>query len=135
MRHTFVRPVNKLDTENFVKWSLKTKGNGFDPAAALGPSAFTMCAYNERGPVLYAPNQRPIFMESMAINPDASDLEISFAMKAVIQFLVSQCHIQGINEIYFLASSDETAVFAKKQIFEKVPYDVYRIKVADLERG
>lgn len=134
-RHIWVRPARSEDGQKFVEWSLKTKNNLFDPEAALGPSGLTVCAYGKAGPILYAPTQSPIFMEALAINPDAEPTEVAVALKEVVHFLVSQCHIRGINEIYFMCADDSTAEFAKRQAFEEIPHRLFRLKIKDLERG
>jgi hypothetical protein len=131
MRHTFVRPAGESDTKQFIDWSMKTKNNLFDPTVKL---ALVACAYNQDRVVLYAPVQRPMFMEALAINPEASELEVAAALKAVIQFLVSQAHITGASEVYFYCADERTAEYAKRQLFEEVPFRLFRIKLSDLEK-
>jgi hypothetical protein len=72
-------------------------------------------------------------LETIAKNPDASELEAATAFKEFIQFLVSQASIQNVSEIYFLGTDDSVNNIAESSIFELLPYKVYKVKVADLE--
>jgi len=72
-------------------------------------------------------------MESIATRPGASKLEIAEAMKELTQQFVTQAHSRGAGEIYFLGTDEGTDQLATNQIFEKLPYSVYRLKVKDLE--
>jgi len=49
------------------------------------------------------------------------------------QQFVTQAHSRGAGEIYFLGTDEGTDQLATNQIFEKLPYSVYRLKVKDLE--
>jgi len=131
MKIVFIRPANQSDEHQFVDWSLKTANNLLDPKAVL---SFTVCAFNEDGPILYAPVQTPMFMEALAINPQATELEVAAALRAVTQFLVSQCYIRGVGEIYFFCADDRTAAYAKRT-FEEVPYRLFRLKISDLDKS
>lgn len=133
-RHVFVRPVRKEDTEKFIEWSKSTKNNLFDPMAGLYPTSFTICAYNENGPITYVPVQHPYFLEHLAINPNADKIDIAVSLKELTQFVVSQAHIKGVGEIYFLCKEKSTADFAKAQCFEEMPYRMFRLKISDLEK-
>ena len=74
-------------------------------------------------------------MEALAIKPDADPVDVAVALKELTQNLVTQCHIDGCGEIYFLCKEESTQRYAEKQAFEKLPWNVYRIKVGDLEKA
>lgn len=135
MRHIFVRPVRQADTEKFVEWSKNTEGNLFDPDVPKYPSTTVRCAFNSDGPIVYAPIQRPLFIEALAINPEASEIDIAVALKELTQDAVSQAYTVGAGEIYFVCHEETTIKFAKKQLYEEMPYKVFRIKINDLEKS
>jgi N-acetylglutamate synthase-like GNAT family acetyltransferase len=74
-------------------------------------------------------------MEALAINPAAKETEIAAGLNAAMQLIVSQCHIRGIGEVYFLCADESTKKFAEHHGFEKVPFDLYRLKIGDLEKS
>jgi len=132
-RHIFVRPARPEDTKKFIDWSLETPNNGFDPEVAKYPSTFVLCAYDKDGPLAYMPVQQVFMMDSVAGKPGASRMQIASALKEFTQALVTQAHVKGVGEIYFLATEDGTNKMAENQLFEELPYRAYRIKVAELE--
>ena len=132
--HTLVRPANEKDWSRFAQWQIANHGrNGFDPAVVSYPSTFTLCAYNQQGPLAYLPVQQAFFLESLAPRPGADEREIAVALRELVHALITQAHIKGVGEIYFLESDGATAQFAARQMFEKVPYSLYRVKLASLE--
>jgi len=133
-RHIFVRPVRKTDTEKFVEWSIGTKNNLFDPDVVKYPSTTVRVAYNSEGPVVFVPVQRPLMLEALAINPTSGPIEVASALKALTQDAVAQCHLNGAGELYFLCRDQLTSDFAEKHGYEKINVQLYRIKLADLEK-
>lgn len=129
----FVRPARAEDNEIFLEWSRNTPSNGFDTEVARYKSTITWCAYDKFGPLAFMPVQVPLMMESIASRPGASKLEIAQALKELIQQCITQAHIQGAGEILFFGSENGTNALAENQIFEKLDYTVYRLKVKDLE--
>jgi hypothetical protein len=132
-RHIFIRPVSPDDTKKFIDWSLENPNNGFDPEVAKYPSTFVLCAYDKNGPLAYMPVQRVFMMDAVATRPGASELRVAASLKEFTQALVTEANIKGVGEIYFLATDDGTNKMAENQLFEKLPYAVYRCKVKELE--
>lgn len=131
--HLYVRPARQEDSDLFLEWSLQTKDNAFDPEVAKYKSTITWCVYDRFGPLVFMPVQTPLMMESIASRPGASKAEIAAALKELTQQCVTQAHISGAGEIYFLGSEEGTDHMATNQIFEELPYKVYRVKLKDLE--
>lgn len=131
--HIFVRPARADDKEKFVTWSIQTKDNLLDPDVANYPSTFVLCAFDSNGPILYVPVQQPLFMDALAINPDASPALVAMALKEVTQALVTKSYYDGRGELYFLCADESTSKFAESQAFEKMPWNVYRIKLKNIE--
>lgn len=132
--HIFVRPAKPEEAQTFFDWSVTNDKNGFDPEVATYPSTITWCAYDQKGPLAYMPMQVPLMMESLGTRPDATEYEIASALKEFTQEFVTQAHIRGAGEIYFLGTDANTDKLAKNQIFEKLPYTVYRVRLRDLEK-
>lgn len=134
-KHAFVWPARVGEAQQFLDWSLANSGNGFDKNAVKYDGSFVLAAYNHDKTLSYLPVQRPFFVESFAPNPGASESEVVVALKELIQAIVTQAHIKGVGEIYFLGTSEATNEFATNQIFEEVPFKLYRVKLADLEKS
>jgi len=133
-KHLYCRPARPTEHQLFLDWSINTPDNEFDPEVARYPSTITWCVYDRFGPLAFMPVQAPLMMESIASRPGASKAEIASALKEFTQECVTQAHIRGAGEIYFLGSEEGTDHMASNQIFEKVPFTVYRVKLKDLEQ-
>jgi len=137
--HIFVRPAVPDDAALFLEW--QRANPNFDPAAALTPDSFTLVAFDNIGQLAFLPIQRPAVidsrpirpyvLESMAFRPGVSNLQIANAMRELIQAAITLGFVAGVGEIYFIGDHDNTNKFAE-QIFEKIEYPVYRLKLADL---
>ena len=135
MNTIFVRGVRQSEEQMLVDWATENaEKNGFDPAVLYFPTTYTLCAYDKEGPVAFLPVQTPFMMESFAPRPGIGKLQSAAAFKELTQYLVSQAHLRGVGEIYFLGSDKDTNDFATGQIFEELPYRVYRAKLKDLEQ-
>jgi hypothetical protein len=71
-------------------------------------------------------------LESLAPRPGATKEQIALAMKELTQNAVTQAHLGGSGEIYYLGSDKNTDEFAVHHLFEELPYRVFRVKLADL---
>lgn len=134
-KHIFVRPALEKDREQFTQWSANTKKNLCDPDTLAYRNTVVWCAYDALGPIVYVPVQKPAMMEALAINPERSAIDVAVALKELTQAIVTQCHVDGTNEIYFLCTEESTQKFAEHQAFSKLPWAVYRMKLSDLERS
>lgn len=130
----FVRPVNPGDTKKFIDWSLENPSNEFDSEVVKYPSTFVLCAYDKDGALAYQPVQQAFMMDSFASRPGASKLQVATAMKELFQETVTQGHIKGVGEIYYLGTEAGTEHMTTNQdVFEKLPWAVYRVKLKNLE--
>lgn len=132
MKHIFVRPARPEDREKFAEWTVDTKDNLADSDVLKYGDTSVWCAYDENGPIVFVPVQRPRMMEALAIKPGADPVDVAVALKELTQNLVTQCHIDGTGELYFLCKEESTKRFAEKQLFEKLEWSCYRLKVNDL---
>ena len=129
----FVRPATADDTKKFVDWSLENPNNGFDPEVAKLPTTLTLAAYDKTGVIAYQPAQQVFMLEALAPRPGEDKLRVAAAMKEFTQAIVTQCHLKGMGEVYFLGTEDGTNEMAANHTFEKLPYTIYRMKIRDLE--
>lgn len=129
-----MRPARPEDATEFLEWAKNNPDNGFDPEVPRYPSTITWCVYDRHGPLAYMPMQQPLIMDSLAVRPGATKAEIATALKELTQQFVTQAHIRGAGEILFLGTEDGTNQMAANQLFEKLPYTVYRLRVKDTEK-
>ena len=129
----FVRAVRAEEGKIFLDWVRENPTNEFDPEVALFPSSSTWCAFDRDGPLAYQTLQRPFMMESLAMRPGASDLQTASALRELTQNAVTMAIGNGVGEIYFLGSSEDTSKFATNHIFEEVPMKIFRVKMKDLQ--
>lgn len=134
-RHVYVRPGSEKDVPVFSKWLQETKDNLFDQDVFSYRSTVTLCAYNESGPIVYLPAQRPFMMESLAINPEASPIDVAVALRELFHAIVMQAHLTGVGEVYFVCADEATIAFATKHAFEEMKHKVFRVKLSDLEKA
>jgi hypothetical protein len=133
-RHLFVRPARPADSKQFLDWSCATENNEFDPEIPKCPTTITLCAYDKSGPLVYMPLQQPFFMEALAVRPGLSKAETAEALKELTKAAVTQAHILNKQEVYFLGSEPGTNAMAENQLFERLDYTVYRLKIRDTEQ-
>src|SRR5690242_13566518 len=133
MNPIFVRPARQDEKKMLLDWSLENPGNGFDPEVPMYPTTVTWCGFDKDGQVAFLPVQLAYVMESFAPRPGLSPRRQAEALKEFTQNLITQAHLNGVRELYFLGSNPETNEYAENYIFEEVPYKVYRAKLRNLE--
>lgn len=133
MKHIFVRPAEAKDVENVVEWSKLNPE--WDPEVGRYKTTYTLCAFDETGPIMYMPIQRPQMMDAAAIRPGASTLQIANAFRELTQAAVTQMFLQGSGEVYFLGTDEGTNALAESQLFLRLPWSIYRLKAKDLEHS
>ena len=131
-RHVYIRPAQEQDKQLFFDWATESSINEFDPQVPLYPSSSTWCAYDSEGPLAYQTLQQPLMLESLAPRPGADKFKIASALKELTQNAITQAHLKGVGEIYYLSSDPETDALASNQIFEELSFKVYRVRISDL---
>lgn len=126
-----VRDAKESDTEKFLEYEFSTPGNLFDPASGLYPTSFTMVAENGQTPIVFLPIQTVFLLESLGINPAASNKEIAVSLRKLINAITDFAETKGIGEIGFVCAESSTEQFAIRHGFEKMPWNFYRLKVAE----
>lgn len=131
-RHVYVRPAEAHEGQLFFDWASENPHGEFDPEVAKFRSSTTWCAYDKDGPLVFQTIQRPLMLESLAPRPGATKEQIAVAMKELTQNAITQAHLAGAGEIYYLGSDEGTDALSTNQIFEKLPFSVFRVKIKDL---
>ncbi len=131
-RRIYVRPAQAHEGQLVFDWGKENPHGNFDPEVARFKSSVTWCAYDEDGPLVFQTVQRPLMLESLAPRPGATKQQISLAMKELTQNAITQAHVMDSGEIYYLGSNEGTDHLATNQIFETLPYSIYRVKLKDL---
>jgi hypothetical protein len=134
-RHVYVRPAADNEGQLFFDWANENPHGEFDPQVALFKSSTTWCAYDKDGPLVFQTIQRPLMLESLAPRPGATKEQVAMAMKELTQNAITQAHLSGAGEIYYLGSDADTDALSTNQIFEEVPYKVFRVKIRELTCG
>jgi hypothetical protein len=130
MKHVFVRPAEPKDVDNVLAWSRNNPE--WDPEVGRYKNTYTLCAFDESGPIMYMPVQQPQMLDAAAINPNASALQIANAFREITQAVVTEAFLKGAGEVYFLDTDPGTSKFAGNQLFVELPWKAYRIKLNDL---
>jgi hypothetical protein len=128
-----VRLAKPEDTAKFLEYEFSTPNNLFDPESGLYPSSLTLCAENEHGPLMFLPIQRPFVLESLGILKDASKKEIAVSLRRLIDQLVEFAKQAGVGELAFICKEPSTEAFAVRHGFEKLPWNLYRMRVKDYQ--
>jgi len=131
--HVFVRPARPEEAPTFLEWSRLNSINKFDPEVARQRSTTTFCAFDNSGPLAYVPFARPIVLDSFAPRPGLDPRLAARTMKAITQTAVTHAAMVGAGEIMFLGVEDSVPKFALNQIYEELPWKLYRVKIKDLE--
>jgi N-acetylglutamate synthase-like GNAT family acetyltransferase len=79
--------------------------------------------------VMYMPRQRVMFLESLAINPEAQSSDVALALRALLQVSEYESRNAGAGELYFLCRDEETCQFAERHGMEKMNFTLYRRKL------
>lgn len=130
----FVRPARAEDAEMFKDWY--SRSASYDPSIFQFPETYVLCAFEDK--ILgFMPVQMLSFtssqvLDSLVMNPEASNLEIAGAMRELVKHAITLGYLKDCSEIYFIGDHPETNKVAER-IFEKVKYPVYRLNLRDLE--
>lgn len=135
MKDIWVRYARNEDIKQIWEWSERIKDlNLADPELINYPTLAIMCAHREGKAILYAPSQQALVLEGLAPSPDASELDIAQALKAIIQAYVIHANKHGIREIYFLCKDERVVKIATRHGFSVMPWTTLCLDTAELER-
>lgn len=131
----FVRPAREADGFTFAQWY--SKHPSYDPSAVKFPTSYTLCVFKNDKIIGFLPVQELVFtssqvLDSLIMNPEASDLEIAEGMRELVKHCITIGYLKDCEEIYFIGDHPETNKIAER-IFQKVEFPVYRLNLRELE--
>jgi len=117
------------DVGEYGQFTAGTSQNLADARVLSYPATKILKTSDGEKNIVYMPVQQCQVWESLGLNPNASELEIASALKAIAHVLRFCALSDGQGEIYFLCSEERTQKFAAKNGFEKVEIPLYRMRV------
>lgn len=115
-----VEKMQAADIAEMAEWMSKLSArNNIDPDIFKYPATDVLKASNGQG-VIYMPRQRVMFLEALAINPQAQPTDVALALRALLQISEYEARAVGHGEMYFLCSDPETKRFAEHHGFRPV---------------
>ena len=128
MKQLKVRIAGPGDAKQLGDWLCATKGNLFDQAILGYPTLRVLASYAEEV-VAYLPTQKALFMESLAVNPQASLLDKGQAFRDLVKGSELLASSDGIRELYMLCEDENVIRVAEGHGFERIPYPLLRMKL------
>lgn len=133
MNHVWVRKTEARDVPLLSQWLQDTPNNLADRAVFFYPHTVVNVAFKNDKRLAFMPMQLAAVLESLAINPANTERETALALAELTKAVVAQSRERGVKEIYFVCKDQSTADFAKRQLFEELPFRTFRLKIDDLE--
>lgn len=134
MRSVWARPSQSKDIQEIDKWLRETKQNLFDPdILQYSHSIRFLTASRDARSIVHMPVQSVLMLESLAVNPDATEAEVAIAVKELVHAAVAQ----GANEVYWICKDAGINNLAERHGCELVLDDpdrgkLWRVKVNKL---
>lgn len=132
MKQLKLRGIRKDDIPQVVKWLNANPLNSYDPRILDYPTLKIFTSYGDNGNVCHLPIHQVYMMESIARNPEESDLNVAQALRDLTKATELAADAAGIREVYFLGGEGKVgamAASAKDHSFEELPYKVYRMRL------
>ena len=131
MRDVWARPARIEDVANLDKWLRETPGNLFDADILHYTRSIRFLAT----PHAYMPVQTVSMLESLAVDPAASELEVAKSIAELVKYAVRNAIEAGENEVYFICRDERVNSFAIRHGFECLLTDEKRGKLLRLKVG
>jgi hypothetical protein len=128
MKQLKLRIAVPEDAEQIVDWLNANPANEFDPGILKYPTLQVLCSYNSE-PVAYLPTQHALFLESVAMNPEASEADQPQALRDLVKGAELLASKDGVKEIYFLATDPKVLKIAVDHGFQQLPWPLLRLKL------
>jgi N-acetylglutamate synthase-like GNAT family acetyltransferase len=126
MRDILPRPAQPKDIATIDEWIRTTPQNLFDAdLLQYQRNVAFMCAANGE-PLLFMPVQSVFMLESLAVKPGATPLEVAKSIGVLIQTIVYKAAEQEFNEIYFLSHDETINAYASRHGWETLMADAER---------
>jgi hypothetical protein len=72
-------------------------------------------------------------LETLAFRPGATHRQKTIAIRELTHNAIAQASLKGAGEVYFIATDPGTNDLAESEMFEELPWKLYRTKLKDLE--
>lgn len=102
MKQLQLRYARPDEGEQILGWLKGNPQNFFNPRILKYPTLRMLCSYDESGPVAYVPVHTVLMMESVALNPEASEMNVAQALRDLVKGSQLIADAGGMREIYFL---------------------------------
>jgi len=136
MDHIWVRKAEARDMKDLAAWLPSTPSNLWDPDIFQYPLTTTNVAFRRDQLITFMPMQLVTMLESLAHNPEASELDRAQAVKELVRSAITQSRDRGVSEVYFITNEPTIAELAKRHAqFEELPHRLLRLKIASLEKS
>jgi hypothetical protein len=139
VKDIYAGPVRASEVVQLDTQLRSTPENLFDPDLLTYTSSLRFIAARENArPLVFMPIQTVYMLESLAVSPDASELEIAKSLGVLMQSVVYEAQTNKVNEVYFICRDANVIRFAEKHGYEAVMKDpelkvtLFRIKVGKL---
>ena len=134
-KDVWVRYTRPEDADELLDWATRAKDiNLADPEILNYKRISFLCAHRDGKNIVYMPVQVTLTLESLCPNPEASELEMAQALKALIQRAVSMAEEQEIREIYFVCKDERVVKLAERHGFTEILWKVLSLDIRDLEK-
>jgi len=125
MRDIYPRPARPGDIPLIDEWIRTTPQNLFDPSILHNPGLKFYAADNG-APILFMPVQHVYMLESLAVRPGATELEVAKALGVLIQTVLCRLEEEGLQEAYFICRDPNVNGYAHRHGWETVMLDSER---------
>jgi len=134
----WVHPSRESDLATLDPWLRETPANLLDPdILQYTKNIRFLTASHEGQPLVHMPVQSVLMLESLAVKPGATELEVAKSIAELIRYAVKIAMDSAMNEVYFICKDENVNRFAERHGFECLLADekrgkLYRIKVGKL---
>lgn len=129
MRQLKLRFATPEDAPQIIEWLNANPLNEYDSVICKYPSLHVIASYAPDGVICYLPTQKVLVLESLAVNPKASELEKAQALRDLTKAAELLANSEGIREVWFLDGAGGVGEMARSHGFEELPYKVFRLKL------
>jgi hypothetical protein len=116
LKLAFLAPEQQTE---FVTWVNENSRNAYDPAILGYPTLKVLRSYNSHT-IAYLPTHQCLVLESVAMNPHATELEKAQALRDLVKGAELLASSFRLKEIYFIASDEQVKELAERRGFEEV---------------
>lgn len=131
-------PALAKDIEKLDARLRETPDNLFDPDILTYPEKLQFFCARSTKPLVFLPVQNCLMLESLAVEPGATELEVAKSLEVLIKYIVGKALEHKYNEMYFLCRDPRVSAYAERHSFERLMSDeklgvsLFRLKVGKL---